>query len=229
MIEGGIKFSMKLLVVDDEEKIREVIKEYAIAYGYEVKEAENGEVALSFLKSENFDLIILDIMMPKMDGFSFLQEKRQRPPVIILSARKEEIDKLTGFELGIDDYMTKPFSPKELMARCKAVIGRTQRKQDIYQYHNLKVNFLSHEASIHGKILPLTKKEFDLLSYFIQNKNIAISREQLLDKIWDFSFYGDDRTVDTHIKMLRNHLGEYRNLIETVRGFGYKFKDNEKE
>ena len=220
---------MKLLIVDDEEKIREVITEYALVNQFQVQEASSGLEAIHLLKQEDFDLIILDIMMPKMDGFTFLSNVSKRPPVIILSARKEEIDKLTGFELGIDDYLTKPFSPKELMARCKAILARTKPIQDSYIYQDLTVDFLSHEARIGTKELALTPKEFELLTYFIQNKNIAISREQLLNKIWGFSFYGDDRTVDTHIKMLRSHLGKYRNNIQTVRGVGYKYVEVEKK
>ena len=218
---------MKLLIVDDEEKIREVIKEYALSSGYEVQEASQGNEAMNLLEHEQFDLMILDIMMPKMDGFTFLEQCKKRPPVIILSARREEVDKLTGFDLGIDDYMTKPFSPKELMARCKAILQRTQPIGDIYQYQDLSIDLLSHEVKIKDKTLALTPKEFELLVFFIKHKNIAVSREQLLNQIWDFSFYGDDRTVDTHIKMLRSHLGTYRDLIQTVRGVGYKYVEKE--
>ncbi len=220
---------MKLLVVDDEEKIRKVILEYAKIEGYEIKEAETGLEAKKYLEEEAFDLVILDIMMPKMDGFTFLKEVQERPPVIVLSARREEMDKLTGFSYGIDDYLTKPFSPKELMARCKAILARTQKVQDRYTYKTMCVDFLSREVTINKTLIPLTPKEFELLSYFIKNKGLAISRDQLLNKIWDYSFFGDERTVDTHIKMLRNHLGIYRDLIQTVRGIGYRYKEYEKE
>ncbi len=220
---------MKLLIVDDEDKIREVVKEYAEMEGYDVKEAETGIEAIHLLEQEKFDLILLDIMMPKMDGFTFLEQVKERPPVLILSARKEEIDKLTGFDYGIDDYVTKPFSLKELMARCKAILARTSPIQNIYTYQDLSVDFLAHEAKIKEQPISLTPKEFELLTYFIQNKNIAISRDQLLNKIWGYAFFGDDRTIDTHIKMLRNHLGCYRHLIQTVRGLGYKYAEVEEK
>lgn len=226
-MKGGEK--MKLLIVDDEEKIRAVIREYALDAGYQTKEADTGLAAKKLLEEEHFDLMILDIMMPKMDGFTLLEEVKERPPVIILSARREEVDKLAGFDLGIDDYMTKPFSPKELIARCKAVQKRVSPMQEIYSYKDFSVDFLAHEAKIKKQVLPLTPKEFEILTYFIQNKKIAISRDQLLNKVWGYSFFGDDRTVDTHIKMLRNNLGEYRDLIQTVRGVGYKFVENEEE
>lgn len=212
---------MKLLVVDDEKLIREVIREYAENEGFEVIEATNGIEALD--KVNNVDLIILDIMMPKMDGFSFLKEIDKHIPVIILSARNKEFDKLAGFELNADDYITKPFSPKELMARVKAVLKRTITYTDTFTYKDLKIDFAAHSVSIKNKELSLTPKEYELLCLFVQNENIALSRETLLNKIWGYDFYGDDRTVDTHIKMLRNNLGKYRDLIVTVRGVGYKF------
>ena len=218
---------VKILIVDDEENIREVIKEYSTLEGYEVKEADSGVKALELLNSEKFDLMILDIMMPIMDGFTLLNSipKEKRIPTIILSARDDEIDKLEGFDRGIDDYLCKPFSPRELMARVKAILKRTKGDVDSYSYDNLVVNFLEHTVKIDDKEINVTPKEFLILKYFIHNKRIAISREQLLNKIWGYDFYGDDRTVDTHIKMLRNNLGRYRNLIITVRGIGYKFDD----
>ena len=218
---------VKVLIVDDEKNIREVIKEYSILEGYEVKEADSGVKALELLDSEKFDLMILDIMMPIMDGFTLLNSipKEKRIPTIILSARDDEIDKLEGFDRGIDDYLCKPFSPRELMARVKAILKRTKGNVDSYSYDKLVVNFLEHTLKIDDKEINITPKEFEILKYFINNKKIAISREQLLNKIWGYDFYGDDRTVDTHIKMLRNNLGRYRDLIITVRGIGYKFDD----
>ena len=218
---------MKVLIVDDEKLIRDVIKEYCIGNKYDVLEAENGVKAIE--KAKDADIIILDIMMPKMDGFSAYKiiKERYNTPTIMLSARGEEYDKLAGFDLGIDDYMTKPFSPKELMARINAVIKRYKGEDDFYIYKNLKVDFLGHAAYINGKELLLTPKEYDLLVYFINNKGIALSREQLLNNIWNYDYLGNDRTIDTHIKMLRNNLGEYRDLITTVRGMGYKFDDKE--
>ena len=173
--------------------------------------------------------MVLDIMMPKMDGLTLLNciPKEKRVPTIILSARDEEIDKLDAFERGIDDYLCKPFSPKELMARMKAIIKRTRKEISIYTYKDLVINFSEHTMKIKNQEIKITPKEFEIMTYFIKNKKLAISREQLLNKIWGYDFYGDDRTVDTHIKMLRNNLGIYRNLIVTVRGIGYKFNDEE--
>lgn len=222
---------MKILIVDDEDMIREVIKEYSEDAGYQTDEAENGKIALKKINKNTYDLLILDIMMPEMDGFTVLKNipKEKMIPTIVLSARGEEYDKLNGFGLGIDDYLTKPFSPKELIARIKAVLNRTQKNlPTLYRYKTLEVNFSAHTLKIDDKIINITPKEFEILTYLIENKDIAISREQLLSKLWGYDFFGDDRTVDTHIKMLRSNLGIYRNLIETVRGVGYKFSDEEK-
>lgn len=222
---------MKILIVDDEDMIREVIKEYSEDAGYQTDEAENGKIALKKINKNTYDLLILDIMMPEMDGFTVLKNipKEKMIPTIVLSARGEEYDKLNGFDLGIDDYLTKPFSPKELIARIKAVLNRTQKNlPTLYRYKTLEVNFSAHTLKIDDKIINITPKEFEILTYLIENKDIAISREQLLSKLWGYDFFGDDRTVDTHIKMLRSNLGIYRNLIETVRGVGYKFSDGEK-
>ena len=216
---------MRVLIVDDEERIRLLIKEYCINENYSVLEAEDGKKALDIIKDNKVDIVILDIMMPNMDGLTAYNEiKKYNIPTIILSARSEEYDKLIGFNLGIDDYVTKPFSPKELMARIKAVTKRFNNLTDTYIYKDLKIDFKGHVVSIKDEELKLTPKEYDLLVYFINNKNIALSREELLSKIWGYDFFGDDRTVDTHIKMLRNNLGEYRDLIQTVRGMGYKFE-----
>ncbi len=214
---------MKVLIVDDEKLIRDVIKEYCLGNKYEVIEADNGLDAIK-LASEA-DIIVMDIMMPKMDGFTAYKEIKEKynTPTIILSARGEEYDKLAGFDLGIDDYMTKPFSPKELLARINAIIKRYKRDENIFEYKGLKVDYLGHCVYIDDKEINLTPKEYDLLVYFINNKGIALSREQLLNNIWNYDYFGNDRTIDTHIKMLRNNLKEYRNLIITVRGMGYKF------
>ena len=217
---------MKILIVDDEEGIRKVIKEYCNNENYETDEASNGKDALEKLKTNDYDLLVLDIMMPQMDGFTMLKElpDNRKVPTIVLSARGEEYDKLSGFDLGIDDYVTKPFSPKELIARIKAIQKRINKDlSDIYKYKELEINYPSHTVKIKNKELELTPKEFDILTYLIKNKDIAISREQLLSNVWGYDFYGDDRTVDTHIKMLRNNLLEYRDNIITVRGIGYKY------
>ena len=221
---------MKILIVDDEPLIREVIKEYSLIENYDVLEASNGIEAISLVKEKDIDIIVLDIMMPKLDGYSTLKEikKIKNIPVILLSARKEEFDKLMGFELGSDDYLTKPFSPKELIARIKAILKRANKETDELIYEDLAVDFKGHTVKIKEKELKITPKEYELLTYFIKNPNIALSREQLLSKIWGYDFFGDDRTIDTHIKMLRNNLGKYRDLIVTVRGMGYKFEIKKK-
>ena len=221
---------MKILIVDDEEGIREIIKEYCQSMNYQTEEAKSGKEALEKLKTNHYDLMVLDIMMPEMDGYTMLKEcpSKKKIPTIILSARGEEYDKLSGFELGIDDYLTKPFSPKELMARIKAILNRSHKElSDIYQYDTLEINYLSHTVKIDNQLIELTPKEYDILIYLIQNKEIAISREQLLANIWGYDFFGDDRTVDTHIKMLRNNLGKYRDHIKTIRGLGYKYVEEE--
>ncbi|MGI6177410.1 MAG: response regulator transcription factor [Eubacterium sp.] len=224
----------KLLVVDDEPKIREVIRDYAEFNGYEVTEAEDGMSAVGLCKLNKYDLVILDIMMPKLDGFSACKEikKIQDVPVIMLSARGEEYDKLFGFELGIDDYVVKPFSPKELMARVNVVLERRNAKhtdgQEVLNFGGLSINIAARTVTVDGKRVELTPKEYDLLFYLIKNKNIALSRDKLLSDIWGYDFFGDDRTIDTHIKNLRNSLGPYRDYIVTLRGVGYKFEYEDK-
>lgn len=220
---------MTILIVDDEVLIRNVIKEYLLNEGYKVLEAKDGFDALRVISDNKVDLIVLDIMMPKMDGFTCLSEirKTKNIPVIMLSARKEEIDKLNSFDLGVDDYVTKPFSPKELVARVKAHLKRTTSNNENYTYKNLKVDYKGRKVTINDKEVNLTPKEYELLTYFIKNKGIALSREQLLNNVWDYDYYGDDRTVDTHIKMLRKSLGDYRNLIKTIREVGYKYETEE--
>ncbi len=222
----------KILIADDEARIREVIREYAEFEGYTVVEAKDGMEAVGIARTEDFDAIIMDIMMPRLDGYSACKEikKDKDIPVIMLSARGEEYDKLFGFELGIDDYVTKPFSPKEIMARLNVVISRHKKKEDSfskeekYEFSGLCIDITGRMVTVDGNRAELTPKEYDLLFYLVKNKNIALSREKLLCDVWGYDFYGDDRTVDTHIKMLRNNLGAYRDMIVTLRGFGYKFE-----
>jgi DNA-binding response OmpR family regulator len=220
----------KLLVVDDEQKIRGVIKEYAEFNEFSVTEAGNGMEAVALCKKEDFDIIIMDVMMPRLDGFSAVKEikKTKDVPVIMLSARGEEYDKLFGFELGIDDYMVKPFSPKELMARVNAVLARRLPAAEAASkltFDGLEIDIPAREVTIDGVPAELTLKEYDLLLYLAKNKNAAMSRDQLLRDIWGYDYFGDDRTIDTHIKNLRNNLGDYRDRIVTLRGVGYKFED----
>ncbi len=218
---------MKVLVVDDEELIRNIIIEYCHNEGYLTDEAGDGLEAIEKVKENDYDIVILDLMMPKLDGYSSYRQIKdiKNIPTIVLSARSEEADKLLGFDLGVDDYMTKPFSPKELMARIKAILKRSNVNDDnIFIYKTLKIDKVGHSVTIDDKEVLLTPKEYNLLIYFIENKNVALSREQLLSKVWGYDFFGDDRTIDTHIKMLRNNLGDYRDLIKTVRAVGYKLE-----
>lgn len=220
----------KLLVVDDEKGIREVIREYSEFNGHEVTEAEDGMTALGFCKLNEYDLVIMDIMMPKLDGYSACKEIRKisNVPIIMLSARGEEYDKLFGFELGIDDYVVKPFSPKELMARVNAVLARKSAGEapaaQVLKFDGLEIDIPGRTVTVDGQRIDLTPKEYDLLFYLVENKNIALSRDRLLSDIWGYDFFGDDRTIDTHIKNLRNNLGNYRDYIVTMRGVGYKFE-----
>lgn len=221
----------KILVVDDEAKIREVIREYAEFEGYEVAEASDGMEAVRTAREEDFDLIVMDIMMPKLDGFSACKEIRKEKdiPVLMLSARGEEYDKLFGFEIGIDDYVVKPFSPKEVMARINVIISRNSKSdeaggRETLRFNGLEIDMLGRSVTVDGSKAELTPKEYDLLFYLVRNRNIALSRDKLLTDVWGYDFFGDDRTVDTHIKMLRNSLGPYRDYIVTLRGLGYKFK-----
>ena len=233
---------MKLLVVDDEVHIRLVVREYAEFEGYEVDEAADGMEAVQKVRDNHYDLIIMDIMMPRLDGFSACKEIRKvsQVPIIMLSARGEEYDQQYGFELGIDDYVVKPFSPKLLMARVKTVCNRygmTQKqlheleelkaKQQLpkrMSFEGLEIDMAGREVYVNGEKANMTPKEYDLLFYLVKNQNIALTRDKLLEEVWGYDFFGDDRTVDTHIKMLRNSLGEYRKFIVTLRGMGYKFE-----
>lgn len=224
----------RILVVDDEENIREVIKEYAEFEGHQVSEACDGMQAIEMVKNNDYDIIIMDVMMPRLDGYSACKEIRKikQIPVLMLSARGEEYDKLFGFEIGIDDYVVKPFSPKEVMARVNAIVKRNQEAKqapaapapETVKFGGLEINFTSRDVYIDGVKANLTPKEYDLLFYLVRNKNIALTRNKLLEEVWGYDFFGDDRTIDTHIKMLRNNLGPYRNYIVTLRGMGYKFE-----
>lgn len=221
---------MKVLIVDDEEMIRNVLKEYIEFEGNETYEAENGLQAVKMCKENDYDIILMDIMMPALDGFSAVKEIRKFKdiPVIMLSARGEEYDKLFGFEVGADDYVTKPFSPKEVMARIAAVTKRHKAgapaSREILKFEGLEIDMQGRNVYVDGEKLELTPKEYELLFYLVKNNGIALSREKLLSDVWGFDFYGDDRTVDTHIKMLRSSLKEYRKFIVTLRGLGYKFE-----
>ncbi len=220
----------RILVVDDEAKIRDIIKKFAVFEGHEVKEASGGLEAIDLCRREQFDIIILDIMMPDLDGFSVCREikKDKNTPVIMLSARGEEYDRIHGFEVGIDDYVVKPFSPKELMMRVNAIIKRVGKPEaDIVKIGSLCVNFSGRLVSIDGKNIDLTPKEYDLLFYLVKNRGIALTREKLISNVWGYDFFGDDRTLDTHIKLLRKNLGEYSSHIVTLRGVGYRFEDSE--
>ena len=217
----------KLLIVDDEKNIREVVREYAELNGYETDEAENGLEAVELVRNNRYDCVILDIMMPKLDGFSACKQIRQIQdiPVIMLSARQEEYDKLFGFELGVVDYVIKPFSPKELMARVRVALERARTPQrSTMEFGGLVIDSAGRSVMVDGEKANLTPKEIDLLIYMAEHRNTALSRTKLLEEVWNYDYFGDDRTVDTHIKMLRHNLGPYRDYIVTVRGMGYKFE-----
>ena len=220
---------MNILVVDDEFRIREIIKKYANFEGHKVTEAVDGMSAIEICNKETFDIIIMDVMMPELDGFSACKEIRKHcnTPIIMLSARGEEYDKIHGFELGIDDYVVKPFSPKELMMRVNAVLKRSNGadtpSQDVFKYENLVVDFTARIVTVNGKRVDMTPKEYELFFYMVKNKGIALTREKLISEVWGYDFFGDDRTLDTHIKLLRKSLGEYSKCIVTLRGVGYRF------
>lgn len=225
----------RILVTDDEEKIRALIKKYAIFEGHEVVEAKNGMEAVLLCQKQDFDIIIMDIMMPELDGFSAVKEIRKSSdiPVIMLSARGEEYDKIHGFQTGADDYVLKPFSSRELMMRIDAIMKRTnaisdtkmqEQRHDIYASKGFKADFTARKITIDNKTAELTPKEYDLIFYMIKNKNIALTRENLITNVWGYDFCGDDRTLDTHIKKLRKSLGEYSDHITTLRGVGYRFE-----
>lgn len=223
----------KILTVDDEERIRALIRKYAEFEGHEVTEAADGMEAIKLCREQDFDIIIMDIMMPELDGFSACREIRKfkQTPIIMLSARGEEYDKINGFELGIDDYVVKPFSPKELMLRIDAVMKRSSHKtaapetqNEIVEIGGLKADITARLVYVDGKRVDMSPKEYDLFFYMLKNRNIALSREKLICEVWGYDFYGDDRTLDTHIKLLRKSLGPYARLIVTLRGVGYRFE-----
>jgi Response regulators consisting of a CheY-like receiver domain and a winged-helix DNA-binding domain len=221
----------RILIVDDEEKIRALVKKYAVFEGHETTEASNGMEAVELCRINDFDIIILDIMMPELDGFSTCREirKTQQTPILMLSARGEEYDRISGFELGIDDYVVKPFSPKELMLRINAIIRRTKVNPDKVEdkplsFGGLTVDFTARLVYINGKRVDMAPKEYDLFFYIVKNRGKALARENLITNVWDYDYYGDDRTLDTHIKLIRQHLGEYSRFIVTVRGVGYRFE-----
>lgn len=223
-----------LLICDDEAGLRSVLKRYAVFEGHQVMEAKNGMEAVELAKDHIFDIIIMDIMMPELDGFSAVKEIRKNSdtPVIMLSARGEEYDKILGFELGIDDYVVKPFSSKEIMMRIQAILRRSDKGKGhstsedghiVFEKDGLKVDMTAYQVFVDGQVIQMAPKEYDLLFYLIRNKGIAVPRDKILTEIWGFDFYGDTRTLDTHIKLLRKSLGPYSDLITTIRGLGYRF------
>ena len=222
----------RILLVEDEDRIREMVKEYLENEGFVIAEAGDGAEALDKFRESEYDMLVLDVMIPKVDGWSVCREVRRFSsiPILMLTARGEEYDKLFGFELGVDDYIVKPFSPKELVARMKAVLRRSRNSEgnassmELFEYKTLSVNISSRKVTIEGRNIEMTPREFDLLSFFIKNRDRVFTREQLLNKVWGYEFGGDYRTVDTHVKMLRESLREYRSLLVTVWGVGYKFE-----
>lgn len=225
---------MRILIVDDEEAIRKLVRKYAEFAGYEVVEAKDGMDAVLLCRKEDYDCVIMDIMMPELDGFSACREirKTSNVPILLLSARGEEYDKINGFEFGADDYIVKPFSPRELMLRVDAVLRRVKtgagartelQSTDTYTYGGLSVDFTARIVTIDGVELPLSPKEYDLLFYFVRNRNIALSREKLISDVWGYDFYGSDRTLDTHVKLLRKSIGRFAECVVTLRGVGYRF------
>ena len=221
---------MTILIVDDEARIRALIEKYAAFEGYATEEAENGMQAVEMCREKKYDLIIMDVMMPELDGFSAVREirKEQNTPVIMLSARGEEYDRIHGFEIGVDDYVVKPFSPRELMMRVSAVLKRTgslqENADDVVKLGDLEVNFTARRVTVEGRELDLSPKEYDLLFYMVRNRGIALTREKLISDVWGYDFFGDDRTLDTHIKLLRKELGPCADRITTLRGVGYRFE-----
>ena len=221
---------MTLLIVDDEKRIRELIRKYAVFEGYEVDEAADGMQAVEKCRARRYDLVIMDVMMPELDGFSACREirKTSQVPMLMLSARGEEYDRIHGFELGVDDYVVKPFSPKELMMRVGAILKRSAAApaaaSDQVSIGDLVVDFTARRVTIAGEALDLSPKEYDLLFYMVRNRGIALTREKLISEVWGYDFFGDDRTLDTHIKLLRRQLGSYADRITTLRGVGYRFE-----
>ncbi|MBC8569274.1 response regulator transcription factor [Zongyangia hominis] len=218
----------RILVVDDEERIRQMIKKYANFEGHEVVEAADGMEAVQICREQDFDIIVMDVMMPELDGFSACREIRRLKniPVLMLSARGEEYDKIHGFELGIDDYVVKPFSPKELMMRVAAIVKRSagEAHKETVRFEGLTVDFTGRLVYVDGEKVDMSPKEYDLFFYMVKNRGIALTREKLISDVWGYDFFGDDRTLDTHIKLLRKSLGPYSKFIATLRGVGYRFE-----
>ena len=218
-----------ILIVDDESRMRKLIKDFLTAKGYKILEAEDGEKALQVFEenSEKIDLILLDVMMPKLDGWSVLRQIRQtsKVPIIMLTARGEEQDELFGFELGVDEYISKPFSPKILVARVEAILIRTQGEtQEVKDYGGIEIDKEGRTVTVEGKVLELSLREYELLIYLVENENIALSRDKILNNVWNYDYYGDSRTIDSHIKKIRHKLGKRGKYIKTMRGVGYKFE-----
>ena len=218
-----------ILIVDDESRMRKLIKDFLTAKGYKILEAEDGEKALQVFEenSEKIDLILLDVMMPKLDGWSVLRQIRQtsKVPIIMLTARGEEQDELFGFELGVDEYISKPFSPKILVARVEAILKRTQGEtKEVKDYGGIEIDKEGRTVTVDGKVLELSLREYELLIYLVENENIALSRDKILNNVWNYDYYGDSRTIDSHIKKIRHKLGKKGKYIETIRGIGYKFE-----
>ena len=221
---------LKIMVVDDESRMRKLVKDFLVKSGYEVVEAEDGAQALDiFYEQNDIALIILDVMMPKMDGWQVCREVREysKVPIIMLTAKSDERDELLGFELGVDEYISKPFSPKILVARVEAILRRTSQigADEIIEAGGISVNKAAHSVTADGEPVELSYKEFELLTYFIENKGIALSREKILNSVWNYDYFGDARTIDTHVKKLRNKLGKKGDLIKTIWGMGYKFEE----
>ena len=218
----------RIMIVDDEQRLRKLVRDYMIREGYSVLEAANGREALDLFDNEgNIALIILDVMMPEMDGWQVCSEirKTSKVPIIMLTARSDEKDELRGFELGVDEYITKPFSPKILVARVEAILRRYADSGDeVLEEGGIKIDKIAHTVTIDGQMTDLSFKEFELLSYFLENKGIALSREMILNHVWNYDYFGDARTIDTHVKKLRSKMGEKGNLIKTIWGMGYKFE-----
>ena len=222
--------NMKILVVDDESRMRKLVRDFLVKSGYFVVEASDGIEAMDrFYEHKDIDLIILDVMMPKMDGWEVCREIRMvsRVPIIMLTARGDEKDELRGFELGVDEYISKPFSPRILVARVEAILRRSRMKEEdnLLEFAGIKVDRNAHMVTIDGESVDLSYKEFELLTYFMENKGIALSREKILNSVWNYDYFGDARTIDTHVKKLRSKMGEKGNLIKTIWGLGYKLEN----
>lgn len=223
---------LKILVVDDESRMRKLVKDFLVNQNYEVLEAGDGSAALDiFFEHQDIALIILDVMMPKMDGWQVCKEVRNysKVPIIMLTAKSDEKDELLGFQLGVDEYITKPFSPKILVARVEAILRRTNQvsEADAMEYGGIQIDKAAHVVTIDGKTIDLSFKEFELLTYFMENKGIALSREKILNSVWNYDYFGDARTIDTHVKKLRSKLGDKGDMIKTIWGMGYKFEEAE--